>query len=249
MQRRQRWLTLSALALVVSAVAGWAQNQPTALDIPTVWRNDALWVSVRDAAGTLCFDVQYLPQQQRVEATHEERRAAASVTGGGAWMSADNRLFVPAAWLEKLGYTVRWDPKAGQEEVSWEGRTGYLKRQPQSIAVDLSRQQLFAREGDVLVYQFRVSTGKLGYTTPNGDYKVLRKQAMHISTIYPKPTGGAKMPYSLWFTSGYYIHGYKEVPHHPASHGCIRLTIPDAKTLFDWAAVGTPVKIYRTTEE
>jgi lipoprotein-anchoring transpeptidase ErfK/SrfK len=75
---------------------------------------------------------------------------------------------------------------------------------------------------------------------------VLRKEALHVSIRYPEPTGGAKMPYSLWFNSGYYIHGYRSVPRRPASHGCIRVSIPNAKALYQWAAVGTPVSIYRT---
>lgn len=249
MRSRGRARALTALALVVSAVAGWAQGQPSALNVPTVWRNDALWVSVREAAKALDFEFQYQPPDQKVEATRQDHQAVASIAGGDAWVSADNRLFVPAAWLEKLGYTVRWGAKANHAVVTWDDQAGLLIRRPKSIAVDLTRQQLFAREGDVLVYQFRTSTGKLGFTTPSGDYKVLRKEPMHISTIYPKPHGGAKMPYSLWFHGGYFIHGYKSVPQHPASHGCIRLTIPDAKTLFDWTPVGTPVRIYRSAEE
>jgi lipoprotein-anchoring transpeptidase ErfK/SrfK len=35
------------------------------------------------------------------------------------------------------------------------------------------------------------------------------------------------------------------VPVFPASHGCFRLPIPDARTVFNWMKIGTPVDVYR----
>jgi len=61
--------------------------------------------------------------------------------------------------------------------------------------------------------------------------------------LWPKPNGGAKMPYMLRLTnSGIAMHlGY--VPNRPASHGCIRLEKGFAKEMFYWAEVGMPVYV------
>jgi hypothetical protein len=245
MRGRRQWVVATVLVLAGLAVAGRAQEQPGAPRIPTVWRDGGLWIAVREAAEALGFQVRYQAESDTVEATREGRQATASVDSGAAWRSADDRLFVPVRFLEELGYTVRWEAEANQAVVTWDDHTTVLTRQPKSIAVNLTRQVLFAREGDVLVYEFRVSTGKLGYGTPNGDYQVLSKEPLHLSRIYHN----ARMPYSLRFHGGYFIHGFTIVPHHPASHGCIRLTIPDAKTLYAWTPIGTPVRVYRSAKD
>ena len=50
---------------------------------------------------------------------------------------------------------------------------------------------------------------------------------------------------SAYFIRGYATHGYPSVPIFPASHGCFRLPIPDARSVFDWIEIGTPVDVYR----
>jgi lipoprotein-anchoring transpeptidase ErfK/SrfK len=49
---------------------------------------------------------------------------------------------------------------------------------------------------------------------------------------------------SNFFIAGYAIHGYAEVPTFAASHGCLRIPIPDAGAVFAWVQVGTPVDVY-----
>jgi L,D-transpeptidase catalytic domain len=49
---------------------------------------------------------------------------------------------------------------------------------------------------------------------------------------------------SSYFNGGDAIHGYPEVPPFAASHGCLRVPIPDALTIYDWVALGTPVDVY-----
>jgi lipoprotein-anchoring transpeptidase ErfK/SrfK len=40
------------------------------------------------------------------------------------------------------------------------------------------------------------------------------------------------------------FHAYPEVPTSPASHGCVRVSYPEAVTVYDFAKVGTPVYVY-----
>lgn len=247
---RQRGMAgMLVLAIsVILAQSARAQGQPVRLPISAIWRQGGFWIPVRDAAQMLAFQVEYRSQSQTVLLSRGGQQVQASVSDGSAWESADGRLFVPVHRLDELGYPVRPGSNPNHAIIGWDSQQGYLERAPRSIAVNLQRQVLSALEGDVLVYRFRVSTGKEGYNTPSGDYQVRAKELLHISTKYPKPRGGARMPNSLWIGGGYYIHGYQIVPRHPASHGCIRLTIPDARTLFQWTPIGAPVRIYRTQE-
>ena len=49
---------------------------------------------------------------------------------------------------------------------------------------------------------------------------------------------------SNFFFRGYAIHGYNPAPDYPASHGCMRLPIVDAPSVFGWLAVGDWVDVY-----
>jgi lipoprotein-anchoring transpeptidase ErfK/SrfK len=64
--------------------------------------------------------------------------------------------------------------------------------------------------------------------------------------VYEKSPGyNAKgMLDSNYFIAGYAIHGYAEVPNFPASHGCLRVPIANASSIFGWVQLGTPVDVY-----
>jgi lipoprotein-anchoring transpeptidase ErfK/SrfK len=110
---------------------------------------------------------------------------------------------------------------------------------PKRVVVDKSQQELRAYEGNQLVFQSRISSGKRGRETPSGHFRVQSKSLMHRSRLY----NNAPMPYSVQFAGNYFIHGFKSVPHHPASHGCIRLPIGQAQQFYQWADRGTPVQV------
>ncbi len=111
------------------------------------------------------------------------------------------------------------------------------------IVVDLSKQEAFAYEDGKLLMKGWISSGKKDFETPKGRYRVLAKEKFHISNEWPKPDGGAEMPFMLRLTwSGVAIHlGY--VPNFPASHGCVRAKDGLAQELYKWADIGTRVVI------
>jgi len=113
----------------------------------------------------------------------------------------------------------------------------------QKIIIDLSLQKAYALKDGYIVFEGRISSGKKGRETPNGRYTILQKKRMHRSNLWPKPNGGAKMPYMMRLTnSGIAMHlGY--VPNRPASHGCIRLKNGFAQKMYRWARVGTKVVV------
>jgi lipoprotein-anchoring transpeptidase ErfK/SrfK len=142
-----------------------------------------------------------------------------------------------------------------------EGASGNPK-----IVVHIGEQKAYFYKGKTLVGWTTVSTGKPGFGTPPGHYTVLSKDVDHVSTAFgdyvddqgnvvrsnidarkdsrPKGThfDGARMPYAMFFRSGYAMHqGY--VPPFAASHGCIRIPKGMASQFFEHAPVGTPVTV------
>lgn len=134
------------------------------------------------------------------------------------------------------------------------------------ILINLTAQQAFFYRGKILIGQTDISSGRKEFETPPGKYRVIEKDADHISTEYgeivarsgevlvrdasaretPRPKGarfvGAPMPYFMRFKGGYGMHaGF--VPRYRASHGCVRFPEEMAKHFFDAAEVGTRVEV------
>jgi len=81
--------------------------------------------------------------------------------------------------------------------------------------------------------------------TPTGAYQVISKGGPSCrSSRYPVGRGGAPMPYCMFFSRYYAIHGSPDVPNHNASHGCVRVKPHDARWLSNnFIRVGTRVVI------
>lgn len=68
--------------------------------------------------------------------------------------------------------------------------------------------------------------------TRTGQYEIIRKGGAGCkSKKFPVPDGGAPMPYCMFYSGGYALHGSYNVPGYHASHGCVRLFPEDAKWL------------------
>jgi hypothetical protein len=102
------------------------------------------------------------------------------------------------------------------------------------IEVDKTRQVLFEVNGGRVVRVVHVSTGATG-NTPVGRWHVYSKVPGFL------PSG---MFYSAFFLRGFAIHGYHSVPSYPASHGCVRVPIWVAPSLFAWNAYGETIYVY-----
>lgn len=120
------------------------------------------------------------------------------------------------------------------------------------IEVDISEQHFYAYEGDTLVYSFVCSTGEPGRDTAPGSYRVLDKIPMAYAS-----TWNLKMPYWLGiYWAGTLENGIHALPILPSgqklwdgylgqrvSYGCVILSTEAARTIYDWAEIGTPVII------
>lgn len=101
---------------------------------------------------------------------------------------------------------------------------------------DLTHQvlALIGADGNVEAL-YPLSSGKPSTPTALGSFRVYSK------TFGVNDVG---MVDSSYFNGGDAIHGYPEVPPYAASHGCLRVPIPDALTIYDWVQIGTPVDVY-----
>lgn len=79
--------------------------------------------------------------------------------------------------------------------------------------------------------------------TPSGVFSVISKGGPGCkSSRFPIGKGGSPMPWCMFFSKYYAIHGSYEVPNHNASHGCIRVTPSEANWLsHNFVRIGTKV--------
>ena len=137
------------------------------------------------------------------------------------------------------------------------------------IRIHLGEQRAYFYKADQLVGISILSTGREGFGTPSGSFKIQQKDKDHVSSRFgdyvdaktgavlkkdidrmkdPMPKGakydGARMPYFMRVQGGVGMHeGF--LPGYPASHGCIRMPGFMAESFFRSVEVGTPVSIER----
>jgi hypothetical protein len=126
------------------------------------------------------------------------------------------------------------------------------KAEVKSIKVDTDAQTVHAFLGGRLIYNFDCVTGDSAHPTDPGTHTIFRKQHPCVSTTYH-----VRMDYAQFFTKdGKALHQYhgllpltvvrvaKKGSDWFGSHGCVRLTEDDAKTLFNWTPnSGTKVTV------
>lgn len=191
--------------------------------------------------------------------------ALAALLGLAACASHDTRLSDRATrYLGAGGDVIAAQPRIVHDTMSyWDGDgVGGSPR----VVVDLGQQQARFYKSGQLVGVSTLSTGREGYETPTGSFKVTQKSPEHRSNLYgdyvdpygnvvvsdvdvrsdPKPPGtkflGASMPYFMRIHGGVGLHaGF--LPGFPASHGCIRMPERMARVFYNNVSIGTPVDV------
>jgi lipoprotein-anchoring transpeptidase ErfK/SrfK len=126
------------------------------------------------------------------------------------------------------------------------------------IVVNRGANTLRLYRGAHLVRTFRVATGQAIYPTPAGVWRIVDKQRNPwwypptydewAKGLKPVPPGPSNPLGTRWLgldAAGVGIHG-TDAPTsigYSASHGCIRMQVPEAEWLFEHVHVGTPVVI------
>ncbi len=104
------------------------------------------------------------------------------------------------------------------------------------VEANLTKQVLAEIEPGGRVHAiYTMSSGKPSTPTVIGRFSVYSKTP---------GTNTEGMVDSNYFIRGYAIHGYAEVPTYAASHGCLRVPIPNAAAIYSWVQYGTPVDVY-----
>ncbi len=113
------------------------------------------------------------------------------------------------------------------------------------IEVSLEQQKLRAWEGETIVMEYPISSGKW-FTTPKGTFHIwykTRNQRMKggskdLGTYYDLPN----VPHNMFYDRGFGIHGayWHNNFGTPMSHGCINEPLNYAEQLFNWAGPVVP---------
>ena len=113
------------------------------------------------------------------------------------------------------------------------------------IDADVATQMLAVMRGDSLVYLTLMSSAKKGHETPLGTYQIYDKStAWDLGSL-----DGAKdayfmerVPYVMHYYPRYAIHSvfWHDEFGIPASHGCLNLSVKDAKVVFDMVTPDLP---------
>jgi len=128
---------------------------------------------------------------------------------------------------------------------------GGVRNKGKQIIVELDAQNLYAYDNGLRVYKFNCASGSSKHKTAIKPelHHVFRKHEDYTSKTYNAP-----MDYAMFFTKdGKAIHESRAVGptsylkmmgvDYFGSHGCVRLSGSDAKKLFFWSPMRTPVFI------
>jgi hypothetical protein len=119
------------------------------------------------------------------------------------------------------------------------GKGGFRLRYPKAgkhVEFDWSRQVLVLADRGAPERIYHASSGKPSTPTVFGTFSFYRKS---------RGTNAKGMVDSNYFIRGYAVHGYAEVPTYAASHGCIRVPVPNAASIFSWISLGDRIFVYR----
>jgi L,D-transpeptidase-like protein len=119
------------------------------------------------------------------------------------------------------------------------GRGAFRVRYPgdgKHVEGNLGSQLLALINGTKVYAIYPISSGKPSTPTILGRFHVYMRTPGYL------PDG---MYYSNFFTGGYAIHGFNPAPDYPASHGCMRVPIIDAISIWNWLSIGVGVDVYQ----
>lgn len=165
------------------------------------------------------------------------RRMAYVTPVNGVFDAATGRALL--AYRKVLGMPRRPTAGAAVARKLAAGKGRFRLRHPKAgrhVEVSIRRQvMVFANSRGRVERIYHVSTGKASTPTILGTYRVYMRDP---------GTNSLGMVMSSYFIRGYAIHGYADVPIYPASHGCVRVPVPNAASIYSWIGMGTRVDTY-----
>lgn len=156
---------------------------------------------------------------------------------GGSYDDATGRAVL--AFRKVNGMARTESPSLTIFKKLFRGKGGFTLKHPgagRHVEFDWSRQVLVFAQAGKVVRIYHASSGKPSTPTVFGTF--------HFYSKTPG-TNSHGMVDSSYFIGGYAVHGYAEVPPYAASHGCIRVPVPDAASIYNWIQLGETIFVYR----
>lgn len=178
------------------------------------------------------------------------------IAGGLSWIQPNQLKFSPiGSWDYETEVHIRL--KKGPHGARGVGG-GFVEGDFESffvtipyklIDVNLSTQSLVAYEAGQPVFSCLLSSGKPGYDTPTGEFRIYAKQRfadMENTPDMPERYFVKDVPFVNWIRSSVAIHGvyWHSNFGNVMSHGCIGVSVSNAAWIYNWAPVGTPVIVH-----
>jgi lipoprotein-anchoring transpeptidase ErfK/SrfK len=165
-------------------------------------------------------------------------RALGYVTSeSGSYDDATARAVLAFRKVNNMARTE--SPSLALVKKLFRGKGGFTLKHPgagRHVEFDWSKQVLVFAQAGRVVRIYHASSGKPSTPTVFGTF--------HFYSKTPG-TNAEGMVDSNYFIGGYAVHGYAEVPPYAASHGCIRVPVPDAASIFNWIRLGETIFVYR----
>jgi hypothetical protein len=155
---------------------------------------------------------------------------------GGRFTAATARAVLA---FRKVNW-MAWARRASPEVLTRlaRGRGAFKLRHPTAgrhVEVDLDRQVMVLAARGKPQHTFHISSGAPTTPSDRGRFHFYRRLPGY---------NGSRMLDSVYYNRGEAVHGYRSVPPYPASHGCIRTPIPDARFIYDWVQLGMSIYVY-----
>jgi hypothetical protein len=150
--------------------------------------------------------------------------------------------------LTRSGQLIQGSKLRRVEPVAW---PALVPKNARMIHVRLAEQTLVAYEGQRAVYATLVSSGKEGFETPMGLFRI---HAKHVSTTMDGLAGEEDeysiedVPWTMYFQGSFALHAafWHDRFGNTRSHGCVNLSPGDARWLFEWATPTLPSGFHST---
>lgn len=218
-------------------VGGGALSIDAADGISFLAEPGVLYLPVREVAGHLNWSIHWDAEKEAVYLKE------VPIPDAETRSLVDGTTLIPVRALEKRGATLGWDAIQNAATVTAGERSLLVRNGAKRVAINRVEQRLRAWQGDRLVLETRVSTGRRGHETPVGSFTAGPYRARrHFSSLYEN----APMPYSIQVTGNVFMHGFTSIPPRAASHGCVRIPLTGrnpARWIFRWLDNGSPVVI------
>lgn len=160
----------------------------------------------------------------RLAQRYEVVNIFAEVTGPNGWSWF---MVGPDQWIEQRSLALA---KRTERPEGVSGRW---------VAIDLYEQTLIAYEDDIPVFATLIASGLPGWDTNEGVFDIwarVARDGMSGATGAPDAYALQSVPWVMYFDGGISLHGtyWHDGFGYRHSHGCVNLSISDARFIFDW---------------